>query len=51
MTTIKLTKATVDRAAPQLKDYELRDTITPGFLLKVSDKCWTATKTRYRSLR
>jgi Arm DNA-binding domain len=36
MTTIKLTKATVDRAAPQLKDYELRDTITPGFLLKVT---------------
>ncbi len=36
MTTIKLTKTTVDSAEPQLKDYELRDTMTPGFLLKVT---------------
>jgi integrase len=36
MTTIKLTKTTVDSAAPRLKDYELRDTVTPGFLLKVT---------------
>jgi integrase len=36
MTSIKLTKTTADSAAPQLKDYELRDTVTPGFLLKVT---------------
>jgi hypothetical protein len=63
MTTIKLTKTTVDCAAPQLKDYELRDTITPGppadgnagwqksLHDPISDKCWAATKTCYRPLR
>lgn len=36
MATVKLTKTAVDSATPQSKDYELRDTITPGFLLKVT---------------
>jgi Arm DNA-binding domain len=36
MTTIKLTKTAVDSAEPQLKDYKLRDTMTPGFQLKVT---------------
>jgi hypothetical protein len=35
-TTLKLTKTSVDSAASQLKDYELRDTVTPGFLLKIT---------------
>jgi integrase len=36
MATVKLTKTAVDSATPQSKDYELRDTIIPGFLLKVT---------------
>ncbi len=32
----KLTKTAVDAAGPQQKDYELRDTVVPGFLLKVT---------------
>ena len=36
MATIKLTKTAVDSATPKSKDYELRDTAIPGFLLKVT---------------
>ena len=36
MAKIKLTKTTVDAAAFGAKEYELRDTIVPGFLLKVT---------------
>lgn len=36
MATIKLTKTVVDAAMPQSTDYELRDTVIPGFLLKVT---------------
>ncbi|MER8954559.1 site-specific integrase [Mesorhizobium sp. M0833] len=36
MAKIKLTKSAVDAAAPQDRDYELRDTTVPGFLLKVT---------------
>ena len=36
MSKIKLTKTAVDAANPQQKDYELRDTVVPGFLLKVT---------------
>jgi integrase len=33
---LKLTKTVADAAAPRSKDYEIRDTIVPGFLLKVT---------------
>ena len=36
MTVTKLTKSVVDTAQPSNKDYELRDTIVPGFLCKVT---------------
>ncbi|PRD41053.1 integrase [Phyllobacterium phragmitis] len=36
MAKIKLTKTAVDAATPQERDYELRDTIIPGFLVKVT---------------
>lgn len=36
MTKIKLTKTAVDAATFGTKDYELRDTVVPGFLLKVT---------------
>ena len=36
MAITKLTKSTVDAAPPIGKDYELRDTIVPGFLCKVT---------------
>jgi integrase len=36
MPKIKLTKTAVDAATPQERDYELRDTTTPGFLVKVT---------------
>lgn len=36
MAKIKLTKTVVDTAATKDRDYELRDTIVPGFLLKVT---------------
>jgi hypothetical protein len=36
MPKIKLTKTVVDGARPEAKDYEIRDAVTPGFLLKVT---------------
>lgn len=36
MAKIKLTKTAVDATMPAAKEYELRDTIVPGFLLKVT---------------
>lgn len=36
MTKLKLTKTVVDAASPRERDYELRDTTVPGFLLKVT---------------
>lgn len=36
MAKIKLTKTTVDAATYGAKEYELRDTVVPGFLLKVT---------------
>lgn len=36
MTQIKLTKTTIDAAISREKDYELRDTVTPGFICKVT---------------
>ena len=36
MAKIKLTKTVVDAAQPQSTDVELRDTLVPGFLCKVT---------------
>jgi integrase len=36
MAKVKLTKTAVDAADPREKDYELRDTVVPGFMLKVT---------------
>ena len=36
MARIKLTKKVADAAIPGARDYELRDTVVPGFLLKVT---------------
>ena len=36
MPKLKLTKTVVDAAQPQAEPYELRDTIIPGFLLKIT---------------
>lgn len=36
MPKIKLTKTAVDAASAQERDYELRDTVVPGFLVKVT---------------
>jgi len=36
MANIKLTKTVVDAATARAKEYELRDTIVPGFLVKVT---------------
>ncbi len=36
MAKIKLTKTAVDAAAAQERKYELRDTVVPGFMLKVT---------------
>ena len=36
MPKLKLTKTAADAAQPADKDYELRDTLIPGFMLKVT---------------
>jgi hypothetical protein len=36
MAKTKLTKTVLDAATPRAKEYELRDTVAPGFLLKVT---------------
>ncbi|MBP8394247.1 integrase arm-type DNA-binding domain-containing protein, partial [Pseudomonas aeruginosa] len=36
MAKIKLTKTAVEAAQPQAKDIELRDTVVPGFLCKIT---------------
>lgn len=36
MAKIKITKTAVDAATPQERDYELRDTLIPGFLIKIT---------------
>lgn len=36
MPSIKLTKCVVDAARPTTRDYEIRDTIVPGFLCKIT---------------
>lgn len=36
MPSLKLTKSAVDSARPDTRDYELRDTIVPGFMCKIT---------------
>jgi hypothetical protein len=36
MPKIKLTKSVADAAFPKDRDYDLRDTVVPGFMLKVT---------------
>ena len=36
MPSIKLTESTVDTARPTTRDHELRDTIVPGFMCKIT---------------
>lgn len=36
MPTLKLTKTAVESARPEKTDYELRDSVVPGFLCKVT---------------
>ena len=36
MPSIKLTKSVVDTARPTARDYEIRDTIIPGFFCKIT---------------
>ena len=36
MAKIKLTKTAVETAQPQAQDIELRDTVVPGFLCKIT---------------
>ncbi len=36
MPTMKLTKSAVDTARPDARDYEIRDTIIPGFFCKIT---------------
>jgi len=38
MAILKLTKTVVETAAAEAKDYELRDTLVPGFVCKVTTK-------------
>jgi hypothetical protein len=36
MPTLKLTKTAIESARPEKSDYELRDSVVPGFLCKVT---------------
>lgn len=49
MPKIKLTKTAVDSAPPGAKEYELRDAIVPGFLLKVTPAGRKVFMVQYRS--
>ncbi|WP_425338906.1 tyrosine-type recombinase/integrase [Methylocapsa acidiphila] len=49
MPTIKLTKTAVDSATPLLKDCELRDTLLPGLLVKVTRTCRKVFMVQYRT--
>ena len=49
MAKIKLTKTSVDAAAFGAKEYELRDTVVPGFLLKVTPTGRKIFMVQYRS--
>lgn len=49
MPTIKLTKTVVDSATPEKVDYELRDTLAPSFLCKVTPKGRKVFMLQYRT--
>lgn len=36
MPSMKLTKSAVDSARPEARDYEIRDTVVPGFFCKIT---------------
>lgn len=46
---IKLTKTAVESAQPQTKDIELRDTVVPGFLCKITPKGRRVFMLQYRT--
>jgi len=49
MAKIKLTKTAVESAQPQSKDIELRDTVVPGFLCKITSKGRRVSMLQYRT--
>src|SRR5215216_3333848 len=49
MASIKLTKRVADAATVCAKDHELRDTVVPGFLLKVTPACRKIFMLQYRT--
>lgn len=49
MTVIKLTKSVVDVAGANTKDYELRDTVVPSFLCKITAKGYKVFMLQYRT--
>ena len=51
MAKIKLTKTAVESAQPQAKDVELRDTVVPGFLCKITPTGRRVFMLQYRELR
>ena len=50
MPVAKLTKSVVEAAKPAVRDYEIRDTLTPGFLLKVTPAGGKVFMTAYTAL-
>ena len=49
MPSIKLTKSVVDTARPAARDYEIRDTIVPGFMCKITPAGRKAFMLSYRT--
>ncbi len=49
MTSSKLTKPIVDNANPRSRDYEIRDTETPGFLVKITPSGRKTFMVQYRT--
>lgn len=49
MPVLKLTKKTIESAIPKARDYEIRDTVTPGFLCKVACSGRKAFMLQYRT--
>ncbi len=50
MPILKLTKKIVDAAMPETRDYEIRDTTTPGFLCKVTRSGRKVFMVQYRTI-
>jgi len=50
MTTHKLTKKIIDAAAPAARDYEIRDTLAPGLLCKISPTGRKTFMLQYRTI-